>query len=229
MTEKNKQNQGKLSSSGQGHGKGSGDGKAETKFDLKIGGKTGVLYRIAGPVVVAKGIQARMYDVVRVGKERLMGEVIKIDGENTIIQVYEDTTGIAPGEPVVNTGERLSVELGPGMLRSIYDGIQRPLPILRDRMGDFILRGVDAPGLDHGKKWEFKATKKKGQEVFAGEVIGEVEETEGFVHRIMVPPGKQIGKVKIKEIKSGKFTVDDIICWLENGEQITMMQKWPVR
>ncbi|MBI2112939.1 hypothetical protein HYT52_05355, partial [Candidatus Woesearchaeota archaeon] len=188
MTEKNKQNQGKLSSSGQGHGKGSGDGKVETKSDLKISGKTGVLYRIAGPVVVAKGIDARMYDVVRVGKERLMGEVIKIDGENTIIQVYEDTTGIAPGEPVVNTGERLSVELGPGMLRSIYDGIQRPLPVLKDQMGDFILRGVDAPGLDHHKKWEFKAIKKKGQEVFPGEVIGEVEETEGFIHRIMVPP-----------------------------------------
>ncbi|MFH1275500.1 MAG: V-type ATP synthase subunit A [Candidatus Woesearchaeota archaeon] len=190
------------------------------------GKSTGVLYRIAGPVVVAKGINARMYDVVRVGNERLMGEVIKIDGDQTIIQVYEDTTGITPGEPVVNTEERLSVELGPGMLRSIYDGIQRPLPVLKDQMGDFILRGVDAPGLDHNKKWEFKAVVKKGQQVSEGMLIGEVEETEGFIHKIMVPPG--MGG-KVKEIKSGKFTVDESVCILESGEKIKMMQKWPVR
>ena len=111
----------------------------------------GTLYRIAGPVVVAKGLSARMYDVVRVGHEKLMGEVIQIDGEKRIIQVYEDTSGIKPGEPVVNTGKPLSVELGPGLLTSIYDGIQRPLPVLKDQMGDFIKRGVDAPGLDHKK------------------------------------------------------------------------------
>src|SRR3989344_1976976 len=122
----------------------------------------GKLYRIAGPVVVAKGINARMYDVVRVGNERLMGEVIQIDGEKTIIQVYEDTSGIKPGEPVENTGEPLSVELGPGLLTSIYDGIQRPLPVLEAQMGNFIKRGEDAPGLDHNKKWAFSPVKRKG-------------------------------------------------------------------
>ena len=116
----------------------------------------GKLYRIAGPVVVAKGISAGMYDVVRVGNERLMGEVIQIDGEKTVIQVYEDTSGIRPGEPVENTGKSLSVELGPGMLTSIYDGIQRPLPVLVQKMGDFIKRGVDAPGLDYDKNGNLK-------------------------------------------------------------------------
>ena len=129
-----------------------------------------------------------MYDVVRVGNEKLMGEVIQIDNEKTIIQVYEDTSGIKPGEPVENTGNPLSVELGPGMLKSIYDGIQRPLPILVEKMGDFIKRGVDAPGLDHSKKWEFKATAKPGMDVKGGDIIGEVVETEGIVHKIMVHP-----------------------------------------
>ena len=115
-----------------------------------------------------------MYDVVRVGKEKLMGEVIQIDGEKTIIQVYEDTSGIKPGEPVINTGKPLSVELGPGILTSIYDGIQRPLSVLQAQMGDFILRGVDAPGLDQKKKWQFKATMKVGITVQGGDIIGEV-------------------------------------------------------
>jgi len=186
----------------------------------------GTLYRIAGPVVVARGVEARMFDVVRVGNERLMGEVIRIEGDNTIIQVYEDTTGITPGEPVENTGERLSVELGPGLIKSIYDGIQRPLPILKEQMGDFILRGVDAPGLDHEIKWDFTAIKKKGDKVSAGDFIGEVQETATFLHKIMVPHG--VSGI-IKSIKSGKFTVDDVVCELENGQKIKMMQKWPVR
>ena len=186
----------------------------------------GTLFRIAGPVVVARGLTARMYDVVRVGNERLMGEVIRIEGENMIIQVYEDTTGITPGEPVENTGQRLSVELGPGLLTSIYDGIQRPLPVLQEQMGDFIFRGVDAPGLDHDKKWEFKATVKKGDTVTQGQVVGTVQETEHFKHKIMVPPGME---GKVKEIKSGKFTVDDIVCTLDSGAKIMMMQRWPVR
>src|SRR3990167_1409818 len=122
----------------------------------------GVLFRIAGPVVVAKGIKPRMYDVCRVGHEKLMGEVIQIEGDKVIIQVYEDTSGIKPGEPVINTGEPLKVELGPGLLNSIYDGIQRPLAVLIRQMGDFIRRGVDAPGLDPEKKWEFRAIGKKG-------------------------------------------------------------------
>src|SRR3990172_1674608 len=144
----------------------------------------GILYRIAGPVVVAKGIKPRMYDVCRVGNEKIMGEVIKIDGDKTVIQVYEDTSGIKPGEPVVNTGEPLKVELGPGLLTSIYDGIQRPLPVLIKQMGDFIKRGVDAPGLDQSKKWDFKAAAKSGETVSGGSIIGEVEENPGIIHKI---------------------------------------------
>jgi V/A-type H+-transporting ATPase subunit A len=186
----------------------------------------GYLCRIAGPVVVAKGIDARMYDVVRVGYERLMGEVIQIKGEKTVIQVYEDTSGIKPGEPVENLGEPLSVELGPGMLTSIYDGIQRPLPVLKDKMGDFIKRGVDAPGLNHTKKWDFTPIAKKGDHVEQGTIIGEVEETEGLIHKIKVPP-RISGK--ITEIKSGAFNVTEIICTLDNGTTLSMLQKWPVR
>ncbi len=186
----------------------------------------GVLYRIAGPVVVAKGVKARMYDVVRVGNEKLMGEVIQITGDQTVIQVYEDTSGIKPGEPVENTGMPLSVELGPGLLTSIYDGIQRPLPVLLKQMGDFIKRGVDAPGLNHIKKWEFKAVAKKGDSVVPGDILGEVEETEGLIHKIMVPPGV---KGKITDINSGKFTVKETIAVLDSKTSITMMQKWPVR
>ncbi|MAG91364.1 V-type ATP synthase subunit A [Candidatus Woesearchaeota archaeon] len=186
----------------------------------------GVLYRIAGPVVVAKGIKPRMYDVCRVGNENLMGEVIQIEGEKTIIQVYEDTSGIKPGEPVVNTGQPLSVELGPGMLSSIYDGIQRPLPVLIKQMGDFIKRGVDAPGLDHTKKWDFKAIVKNGEKVSPGQIIGEVEENPGIIHKILVPPDQQ---GKITEIKSGKFTVNDAIGKLDNGFELRLKQNWPVR
>lgn len=185
----------------------------------------GVLFRIAGPVVVAKGISARMYDVVRVGNENLMGEVIQIEGEKTIIQVYEDTSGIKPGEPVINTGKPLTVSLGPGLLTSIYDGIQRPLPVLVKTMGDFIKRGVDAPGLDEAKKWDFKATAKAGEAVSAGNVIGEVQEHE-LRHMIMVPPGQE---GKIKSIKSGKFTVNDTIGLLDNGFELKLKQYWPVR
>ena len=187
---------------------------------------TGVLKRIAGPVVTAVGIDAHMYDVVKVGNEELMGEVIKIQGENIIIQVYEDTSGIRPGEPVINTGLSLAVELGPGLLTSIYDGIQRPLSVLVDKMGDFIQRGVSAPGLDHAKKWEFKPLVKEGASVGPGSIIGEVQET-NIVHRIMVPPNVKGGVVK--SIKAGSFTVDEVVCTLDNGVQISLMQKWPVR
>ena len=186
----------------------------------------GVLYRIAGPVVIAKGIKPRMYDVCRVGNEKLMGEVIQISGDKVIIQVYEDTSGIKPGEPVLNTREPLKVELGPGLLTSIYDGIQRPLPVLIKQMGDFIKRGVDAPGLDQQKKWDFKAIAKKGDEVFGGSIIGEVEETPGISHKIMVPPNQ---KGKIVEIKSGKFTVNEVIGKLDNGFELRLKHNWPVR
>ena len=186
----------------------------------------GALYRIAGPVVVAKGIKPRMYDVCRVGNEKLMGEVIQIEGEKTVIQVYEDTSGIKPGEPVVNTGEPLKVELGPGLLGSIYDGIQRPLPVLIKQMGDFIKRGVDAPGLDTIKKWDFKAVVKNGDDVSAGQIIGEIEENPGIMHKIMIPPNQN---GKIAEIKSGKFTVNDVIGNLDNGFELRLRHNWPVR
>jgi len=167
-----------------------------------------------------------MYDVVKVGNEELMGEVIKIQGENVIIQVYEDTAGIRPGEPVTNTGLSLAVELGPGLLTSIYDGIQRPLEVLVDKMGNFIERGVSAPGLSHEKKWEFVPTVKAGDAVKAGDILGTVQET-NIVHKVMVPPNAKGGKVK--KIVGGSFTVDETICTLEDGTEIVMLQRWPVR
>ena len=188
--------------------------------------ESGILKRIAGPVVTAVNLDAHMYDVVKVGKEELMGEVIKISGEDIIIQVYEDTSGIRPGEPVINTGLSLAAELGPGLLTSIYDGIQRPLSVLVDKMGDFIQRGVSAPGLSHEKKWTFKPTVKAGDKVEGGTIIGEVQET-NIVHRIMVPPTAKPGVVKT--IKSGDFTVDETVCILDDGREFPMIQRWPVR
>ncbi len=186
----------------------------------------GEIYRISGPVVTVQGINTSMYDVVKVGNEGLMGEVIGIEKDKSIVQVYEETAGIRPGEPVENTGMPLSVELGPGLIESIYDGIQRPLPILKDKMGDFIERGVTADGLDHEKLWEFKAVVKAGDKVSGGVVIGTVQETPNVEHRIMVPPNVS---GTVDEIKSGKFTVLDTVCTLTDGTEIQMMQKWPVR
>ncbi|MEN6611041.1 MAG: ATP synthase subunit A, partial [Methanoregulaceae archaeon] len=188
--------------------------------------KKGVLKRIAGPVVTAVNLDAHMYDVVKVGDEALMGEVIKIDGQNVIIQVYEDTSGIRPGEPVENTGLSLAVELGPGLLTSIYDGIQRPLNVLVEKMGNFIERGVSAPGLPRDKKWEFKPLIKAGDEVLPGTIIGEVQET-NIVHKVMIPPNAKPGKVKT--IKSGSFNVEETVIVLEDGREYPMMQRWPVR
>ncbi|MCP1661374.1 MAG: ATP synthase subunit A [Methanocalculus sp. MSAO_Arc1] len=193
---------------------------------MEVKKKSGILKRIAGPVVTAVNLEAHMYDVVKVGDEELMGEVIKIDGEHIIIQVYEDTSGIKPGEPVTNTGLSLAVELGPGLLTSIYDGIQRPLEVLVEKMGNFIERGVTAPGLDREKKWEFKPLVKAGEHVEPGQIIGEVQET-NKMHRIMIPPNVKGGVVK--EIKSGSFTVDETVIALEDGSTYPMMQKWPVR
>ena len=187
----------------------------------------GSVYRVSGPVVTAVGIKPAMYDIVRVGDERLMGEVIQIEGEYSIIQVYEDTSGVKPGEPVENTGLPLVVELGPGLLTSIYDGIQRPLPILEAQMGHFILRGVDVPGLDHKKQWDFKPSAKKGDKVQAGSLLGTVQESKSILHKVLVPPDVEGGTVK--EIKSGQHTVEDVICTLDNGAKIQLMHKWPVR
>ena len=188
--------------------------------------KNGILNRISGPVVVAQDIYANMYDLVRVGNEKLMGEVIQIRGENVVIQVYEDTSNLKPGDPVINTGKSLSVELGPGLLSSIYDGIQRPLPVLISAMGDFIKRGVDAPGLDRQRKWEFKAIAKKEDYVKTGDFIGEVVESEGILHKVMIPYGVE---GKILEINSGSYTVEEVIGRLDNGRELKLMSQWPIR
>ena len=176
--------------------------------------------------MTAVNLDAHMYDVVKVGKEELMGEVIKIQGDNTIIQVYEDTSGIRPGEPVSNTGLSLAVELGPGLLTSIYDGIQRPLAVLVDKMGDFIQRGVSAPGLSHDKKWAFRPLVKAGDKVQGGSIIGEVQET-NIVHKVMLPPNAKPGTVKT--IKNGEFTIEETVCILDDNREFPMMQRWPVR
>jgi len=186
----------------------------------------GVIYRISGPVVTATGMNAAMYDVVRVGHEGLMGEVIELHGEKAVIQVYEDTSGIRPGEPVLNTEETLSVSLGPGLLTQIYDGIQRPLATLEEVMGVFITRGVDADAFDMEKTWTFEPQVAKGDDVVSGQVIGHVQETETIVHKIMVPPGMS---GKVKSIESGDFNVTQTVCVLEDGTELQMMQKWPVR
>ena len=186
----------------------------------------GTIFRVSGPVVTAIGMEAGMYDVVRVGDEGLMGEVIELHGDKAVIQVYEDTSGIRPGEPVLNTRETLSVALGPGLLTQIYDGIQRPLPTLEEVMGVFITRGVDADAFDLERKWAFEATVSVGDEVGSGQVIGTVQETETIVHKIMVPPGK--GGI-VKSIENGDFNVTHTVCTLEDGTEMQMMQKWPVR
>jgi V/A-type H+-transporting ATPase subunit A len=186
----------------------------------------GEIYRISGPVVIISGLNTKMYDVVKVGTEGLMGEVIGIEGDKSTVQVYEETSGLKPGEPVENTGMSLSVELGPGLLESIYDGIQRPLPVLKDSMGDFIKRGVSANGLSREKEWDFVPTVKKGDKVNGGEIIGTVQETQNIEQRILVPPNVS---GTVNEIKKGKFKVDAVICTLTDGKELLMMQKWPVR
>ena len=186
----------------------------------------GEIYRVSGPVVTARGVSPRMYDVVLVGHEKLMGEVIGLEDDDVTIQVYEDTSGVKPGEPVENTGEPMSVELGPGLLTSIYDGIQRPLPVLQDKMGDYIERGVSAPGLDHSKKWDFVPTVKKGESVEGGQTIGTVQETPTISHKILVPPNSS---GKVTELKKGTYTIDDAIGKLDDGTELKLMQLWPVR
>ena len=187
---------------------------------------SGTISRVSGPVIIAKGMKgSRMYDVVNVGTEALRGEIIRLDGDEAVIQVYEDTTGLTLGENVENTGIPLSVELGPGLLSSIYDGVQRPLPVLLLKSGDFIGRGITAPGLDRSKKWEFVPAAKTGDALSPGDIIGTVAEFQ-FEHRVLVPP-KVSGKVT--EIRAGAFTVDEIVCTLDDSIKLTMMHTWPVR
>ncbi len=189
----------------------------------------GKLIRISGPVVEADGMAGvAMYEVVKVGTEGLMGEVIKIVGDRAIIQVYEDTAGIKPGEPVEGTGLPLSVELGPGLLTSIYDGIQRPLEAIAEKTGSlFLPRGVNVAPLDHTKKWEFKAVKKSGEKVKRGDILGTVQETDLILHKILAPHDGTL-----KTVHSGKFTIDDTVAVIEqNGKtsNVTMVVRQPVR
>ncbi|HEV2357104.1 MAG TPA: V-type ATP synthase subunit A [bacterium] len=188
---------------------------------------TGKITRISGPAVIAQGLAgARMYDIVRVGKEKLIGEIIRLDHDTAFVQVYEDTSGLYVGEPIESTEAPLALELGPGMLSSIYDGIQRPLDKIRDAQGDFISRGVIVDSLDRTKKWAFRPSVKAGDNVGPGDVIGEVQEY-SYAHRIMVPPDAPAGE--IAEIKNGEFTVTDVVARLANGTELRMMQTWPVR
>jgi len=195
-------------------------------MEVKTVGKVGEVYRVSGPLVVAEGIKPRMYDVCYVGEEGLMGEVVGLAGERALIQVYEDTSGIKPGDRVENTGMPLSVELGPGLVRSIYDGVQRPLPALKEASGDFIGRGIHVPAIDRSTKWDFKPIAKKGDKVQGGEVLGTVQETEVVEHKVLVPPN--VSGV-ITEIYDGSFTVEDTIAVLDNGTELKLYHKWPVR
>jgi len=184
----------------------------------------GEIYKVAGPVVIATGMNPQMYDVVHIGHEGLMGEVIQIEGEKAYIQVYEDTTGVKPGEPVENTGKPLSVELGPGLLTSIYDGLQRPLVDLQEQTGDFIERGEEADGIDHDEEYEFKPAVEEGDEVSAGDVIGTVEVEYGE-HKVLLPPNTE---GEIEEIKEGNYTVEETVA-VVNGVEVSMKQDWPIR
>jgi V/A-type H+-transporting ATPase subunit A len=191
----------------------------------------GRVVKISGPLVIADGMkEADMFDVVRVSEQGLIGEIIEMRGEMASIQVYEETSGLAPGAPVVSTGAQLSVELGPGLIETIYDGIQRPLEEIRRIAGPNITRGISIPALNREKKWEFVPVVKAGDKVQAGDIIGTVQETIVVEHRIMVPYGIS---GEVVEIKEGSFTVEETVCVVkkDNGEDVnlTMMQKWPVR
>ncbi|OIP81719.1 V-type ATP synthase subunit A [Candidatus Peregrinibacteria bacterium CG22_combo_CG10-13_8_21_14_all_44_10] len=192
----------------------------------------GTIIKVAGPLVVAKGLpHAKMYEVMRVSDKGLIGEVIEIKGDNVSIQVYEETSGVGPGEPVVSTGTTMSVELGPGLLESIYDGIQRPLPLIEAQSGAFIARGIEVPALDRKKKWNLEPTVSVGDKVIAGDVLGEVQETNLIRHKVMVPPTLKEGTVL--EIKSGDHTVEEVIAVVEDTSgkkhDLTMMQRWSIR
>ena len=192
--------------------------------------KVGKVIKVSGPLVVAEGMEdANVYDVVEVSDNKLIGEIIEMRGDRASIQVYEETTGIGPGDDVYSTGSPLSIELGPGMIEQMFDGIQRPLEALQAKAGDFLLRGVSVLPLNREKKWDFVPTVNVGDEVSEGNVIGTVQETSVVSHKIMVPPSVS---GKIVEINSGEHTVDEIICKIEteNGiKELNMIQKWPVR
>ena len=187
----------------------------------------GSIIKIAGPAVIARGMTgARMYDIVRVGAEGLLGEIIRLDGDTAFIQVYEDTSGLHVGEPLESTGNPLTVELGPGLLTGIYDGILRPLEAIRKQKGDFVARGAVVEALDRQKQWAFEPTVKAGDQVGPGDVVGWVQEF-GFKHKILLPPTSKGGV--IAEVKKGEFTITAAVGRLKDGSEITMMHRWPVR
>lgn len=190
----------------------------------------GKIVKVSGPLIIAEGMaQCKMFDVVQVSDKKLIGEVIELRGDKASIQVYEETSGLGPGEKVYSTGAPLSVELGPGLIEGIYDGIQRPLSKLREASGDRIERGVYIPAVDHEKKWDFIPVLRVGDSVTAGSVLGTVQENVLILHKIMVPYGVE---GTVKEIKKGSFTVDDpiaVIATSKGDMKVTMLQKWPVR
>ena len=192
--------------------------------------KSGKVIKVSGPLVVASGMEkANVYDVVEVSEDKLIGEIIEMRGDQASIQVYEETTGIGPGDSVYTTGSPLSIELGPGIIEQMFDGIQRPLTALQDKAGDFLTRGVVVPSLDREKIWAFKPVANVGDEVGSGDTLGTVQETPVVLHRIMVPNGIS---GTIKSIEAGDFVVTDIVAVIETAEgdkEISMMQKWPVR
>ncbi|MBE6053722.1 MAG: V-type ATP synthase subunit A [Clostridium sartagoforme] len=193
--------------------------------------KTGKIIKVAGPLVVAEGMEeANIFDMVKVGENGLIGEIIEMRGDRASIQVYEETTGIGPGDPVVTTGEPLSIELGPGLIESMFDGIQRPLDALaKAANSSFLKRGVAVKSLNRERVWEFNPIAKVGDVVEAGDIIGTVQETSVVLHKIMIPYGV---KGTIKEIKEGNFTITDTVCIVETDKgdkEVTLMQKWPAR
>ena len=192
----------------------------------------GKIVKVSGPLVVATGLkEANMADVVRVGEQRLIGEILTMTGDSASIQVYEETSGLGPGAEVVTTGAPLSVELGPGLIENIYDGIQRPLEVIMEKVkGNNLPRGVEVPALDREKKWSFTPAVEPGALLVGGDILGTVQETPSILHKIMVPPKM---KGKLASIESGAFTVTDTIAVLELADgskvELPMMQKWPVR
>ncbi|MEO0161668.1 MAG: V-type ATP synthase subunit A, partial [candidate division WOR-3 bacterium] len=192
--------------------------------------RQGEIVKVSGPLVIARNVKgARMYDVVRVSNEGLIGEIIGLDGDRASIQVYEDTSGIGPGDPVFLTDQPLFVELGPGLIENIYDGIQRPLNLIKEKTGPNITRGIEVPALDRERLWEFEPLVKSGVRVYPGDIIGQVRESVLVLHKIMIPPN--VSGV-LKEIRGGKFKVTDIIYVVETEEglkEFNMIQRWPVR
>ena len=194
----------------------------------------GKIVKVSGPLIVAEGMgEAKMFEVARVSEKKLIGEIIELHGDRAFIQVYEDTSGLGPGEIVESTGQSLSIELGPGLLQSIYDGIQRPLDVIYHGAGHYITRGIDVPGLDREKKWEFEPSEGLGEgaEVRAGDFLGEIQETELIAHRIMVPPDIDSGKL-LKLAPKGEYTIAEEVAEIETEKgtrKVKLYQEWPVR